>query len=414
MKKLIILYSKLNIYFKLIPFLFFYSLICIILSENRLVFDENSYVSFSKNLLAGFYSPPYPNYNLWSGPGYPIFLAPFVLFKAPLLILKLLNAVFLYVSLIFSYKLFILYAPRKISFIFTILLGLYFLIYEQIPFILTECLTWLLITFSCYFFLSNYQQKMLSWRMIFIAAISIAYLAMTKVIFGIVIEVMILVSLLTLLNTNIRETAKKSSLIFGFAFIFCLPWLIYTYSITHKTFYWGNSGSMSLYTMSSPYQDELGDWISAPVMSESKNHKNFMDSISTLGSLQKDEAYKVAAIQNIKHYPGKYLFNWVNNIGRLLFSFPQSKAPQAITNYYTIVPNMLVVFFILFSLIIYIINIKKIPQEIIFLFIFILIYLFGSSLVSAYRRMFYVTIPFWFFFILYAFNNFVTIQIRRD
>jgi hypothetical protein len=368
---------------------------------------------FTRNLLAGFYSPPYPDYNLWSGPGYPMFIAPFVFFKLPLLVIKLLNAVLLYFSLIISFRIFTLYASEKASFIFTILLGFYFIIYEQIPFILTECLTWFLITLTSYCFLKNYQQKTISGRMILLAALSIAYLAMTKIIFGYVIEVMLFISLFVFLFPRIRNTGKKSILIFSFSFIFCLPWLFYTYHITHQPFYWGNSGSMSLYTMSSPYPDELGDWISADNMSVSLNHKAFMDSISKLGSLQKDNAYKTVAIENIKHYPRKYFSNWVNNVGRLLFAFPQSKAPQAITNYFTIVPNMFIAFFILFSFIICILNYKSVPNEITLLLIFILVYLFGSSLVSAYRRMGYVTMPFWFFFVLYALNNFVSLKIKK-
>lgn len=405
-------YLGLNIYYRLLPFLFLYSLICILLSENKLVYDEIRYMMFAKNLSAGFYSRPYPDYSLWNGPGYPIFIVPFVFLKLPLLTIKLLNAVLLYFSLIISFRMFSFYASEKASFIFTVLLGFYFLIYEQIPYIFTECLTWFLITLVSYSFLKNYQQKTISWKMVFIASFSIAYLAMTKIIFGYVIEIMLFISLLGLLFPLFRHAAKKAFIIFLCSFILCLPWLFYTYHITHQPLYWGNSGSMSLYTMSSPYQDELGDWMTIPDLTASPNHKAFMDSISHLGSLQQDNAYKKAAIENIQRHPKKYFLNWVDNVGRLLFSFPNSNAPQAITNYYTIVPNMLVAFFILFSFILCILNYKSVPNEIIFLLIFILIYLFGSSLVSGYRRMFYVTIPFWYFFVLFALNNFVSLKIK--
>jgi hypothetical protein len=164
--------------------------------------------------------------------------------------------------------------------------------------------------------------------------------------------------------------------------------------------------------MSSPYPNELGDWISAPDMAASPHHKSFMDSISNMGSLQRDNAFRMVAIENIKHHPSKYFSNWVNNVGRLLFSFPQSKAPQAITNFYTIVPNMFIAFFVLFSFVVCFLNFRKVPHEIIFLIIFILVYLFGSSLVSAYRRMFYVTIPIWYFFVLYTVHHFISLKIK--
>lgn len=412
MKAIIKSYFNTSIYLRLAPFLSLYAFIWFLSAKNNLVYDENSYMRFTQNLLSGFYSPPPPDYNLWSGPGYPVFLALFVFFKTPLLILKLLNAFLLYFSLSISYRTFKLYASEKISFIFTILLGFYYVIYEQIPFLLTECLTWFLIALSGYLFLKNFQQKVVSWRMILFASLSIAYLAMTKIIFGYVIESMIFISAFALLLPRFRNAAKKSFIIFSVSFIFCLPWLSYTYHITGQPLYWGNSGSMSLYTMSSPYPNELGDWISAPDMAASPHHKSFMDSISNMGSLQRDNAYRMAAIENIEQHPGKYFSNWANNVGRLLFSFPQSKAPQAITNYYTIVPNMFIAFFVLFSFIVCVLNFRKVPHEIIFLIIFILVYLFGSSLVSAYRRMFYVTIPIWYFFVLYAVHNFVSIKIK--
>ena len=414
MSKIKTWYLRLNIFYRLLPFLLLYVIICVLLSENKLVYDEQRYMAFAKNLLAGFYSPPYPNYNLWNGPGYPLLMVPFVFLKLPLIWIKILNAIFLYVSLILSFKTFTFYASKKASFLFTALLGLYFPIYEQIPYIYTECLTWFLITLVCYLFLKNYQQKNISWGIIFAAALSISCLAMTKIIFGYVIEVMVFVSLFALFLPQTRSTAKKSALIFLLSFIFCLPWLFYTHHVSRQSFYWGNSGSMSLYTMSSPYPNELGDWMTIPDLSESPNHKVFMDSISKLNSLQKDEAYRAVAISNIRQHPGKYFFNWMNNIGRLLFSFPFSNAPQAVTNYFTIVPNMLIVFFILFSIIISILNYKKIPQDIILIMVFVFVYVFGSSLVSGYRRMFYVTMPIWFFFILYVLNNFVTVQIKRN
>ena len=75
---------------------------------------------------------------------------------------------------------------------------------------------------------------------------------------------------------------------------------------------------------------------------------------------------------------------------------------------------MFVIVFIFFAAAISIINYKKIPIELILLLLFIIIYLFGSSLLSAYRRMFYMTIPFWILFISYVFTNVMTIKFKHD
>ena len=210
-----------------------------------------------------------------------------------------------------------------------------------------------------------------------------------------------------------RSSAKKSTLIFLISFVFCLPWLLYTYNLTNKLFYWSNSGSMSLYTISTPYTGESGQWYHQDQLLKNPNHAVFMDSISRLTPLQKDDAYKIAAIKNIRNHPAKYLTNFISNIVRLLF-FPSDYAPDTIFSYYPFIPNMFVVVFIIITMAVSLVHYKRIPHELIFLFMFIFIYLSGSTIVSAYRRMFYITMPFWFFFISYFFNNIISIKIKQN
>ena len=40
--------------------------------------DEQRYIDYANNLWNGFYSPDFPNIFIWNGPGYPIFLMPFI------------------------------------------------------------------------------------------------------------------------------------------------------------------------------------------------------------------------------------------------------------------------------------------------------------------------------------------------
>jgi hypothetical protein len=414
MKELIKSYSELNIYLKLIPFLLLYLTICIVFAPHENFGDESRYLYFANNLLRGFYSPPYPEINLWNGPGYPLFLAPFIFLKFPLIALRLLNGLLLYFSLVISYNTFRIYSSKRSAFLFTLLLGLYFPIFEMLPLVLTETLTWFLISLVCFLFIKSYKQKDISWKLIFLTAISIAFLAMTKVIFGYVILLMLFISVFMFLIPVFRSAAKKSILIFLFSFIFCLPWLIYTYSLTNKLFYWADSGSMSMYTMSTPFANEIGDWKSSDELKQNPNHKAFVDSIEEFNSLQRDEAYKAAAIENIKNHPKKYLSNWVANAGRLLFSYPHSNSRQTLRTYWTIIPNMFVIVIIVLTFPMSILHYKKFPEGFILLFLFILIYLFGSTLVSAFRRMFYVTMPFWVFFISYVFNNIISVKIKQD
>ena len=406
-------YSGLSVYYKLAPFLFLYIFICIVFAKDDILSDSGRYLWFANNLLHGFYSPPNPEINLWNGPGYPLFLSAFLFFKVPLAGLRLLNAFLLYFSLIFTYKTISIYCSKKTALLFTLLLGLYFPIYEVLRQILTESLAWFLISLICFLFVKNFHQKNISWKLIFLTGFSIAYLAMTKVIFGYVIIFMLLISTFYFLLPKFRSSAKKSIIIFLVSFVFCLPWLFYTYSLTKRPFYWTNSGSMALYTMSTPYAGETGQWYGQDLLLKNPNHAVFIDSIYKLAPLQRDDAYRKAAIANISNHTFKYLTNIISNIGRLLF-FPSDYAPKTILSYYPFIPNMFVIVFIVISMAVAAVYYKRIPQELVFLFFFVFIYLLGSTFVSAYRRMFHITMPFWFFFISYVFSKIISIKIKPD
>ena len=138
-----------------------------------------------------------------------------------------------------------------------------------------------------------------------------------------------------------------------------------------------------------------------------------MEKISNLNVIEKNKILQKQALQNIESHPIKYFYNWIANVGRIVFSYPYSNAKQTINTYFAIIPNMFVVVFIILSLVFSIVGIRKIPKDIFFLFLFIMVYLFGSSLVSSERRMFIITIPFWFLFFTFVFNKIILIKIRN-
>lgn len=411
MRKLVQWYSNSPVYIKLSPFLCLYVVLVIVLSTSDFKGDEGRYLFFANNILNGFYSPPYPDINLWNGPGYPLLVSLFLLFKLPLITIKLFNAFLLYFSLIFVYKTAVIYSSGKKAIFVSILLGLYFPVYEMLPLILTECLAWFLISLFCYLTVKVFKESF-SWKLLLIAALVLAYLAMVKIIFGQVIITAILVSVPAFLFKALRPVAKKALLLFGFSFLFCMPYLTYTYLLTNKTMYWGNSGSLSLYTMSSPYKSELGDWNNSKELTENENHRAFFDSISNLKPIEKSEALKKEAVKNIKEHPEKYFQNWLANLGRLFFSYPYSNTSQSLKTYFTFLPNMFLMVFMCFALFAHVLAYKKIPAEIWVLLFFVLVYLAGNSLVSAGRRMFYITLPFWVLYFSYIYTHIVTIRLK--
>ena len=393
----------------LTPILLGYVLMVFLFAPSEPVWDEGRYVWFARNLLQGFYSPPHPDINLWSGPGYPIAIAPFVWLNLPLMTLRLFNVVLIFASLLLLYKVLLHYMREKTALVFVLLLALYYPAYPTIPVIHTESLSWFLISLICWLFIRTMQMKHTSRKWLIMTALSIAYLAMVKTLFGYVIAVMIIASVTTTFLPTYRLAGLRSLKIFLLAMVFCLPFLLYTYNLTGKFFYWTDAGGMSLYTMSTPHAYERGDWLSEEDMWENPAHRTFLESIAHLDPIQRDEAYKRAAIENIKNHPVKFMYNWMDNVGRLLFGYPFTRYYSSQKVYFFALPNMFVFVFMVIALGIAMYRYKKVPPELFFLLLFIGAYLFGSSLLSAYRRMFYITMPFWTVFIGYVFGKIINI-----
>ena len=390
-------------YFLFFVFFTLYLILAIVLSNEKFTGDEGRYVKFALNLTNGYYSPP-EKINLWSGPGYPIILMPFLEFKLDLLYAKILNSIFLLGALIYFYKSIILYTNGKTALISTGLLGLYYPFYIYLPSLLTEIFSIFLVCGFGYHLLRSYSTKRKT--QIILASLFLGFLALTKVIYGYVI----LISIGVFLIMFILKISKVRTTLFIFvlSLIWCLPYLIYTYNLTGKIFYWSNSGSQSLYWMSSPYTDEYGDWHGISNLEKypklNANHEQFFNQISKFDNLKKDALLKEKAIKNIISKPQKYFTNWLANWGRMIMSYPYTYTPQKLSTYFYL-PNFIIVFIVLIIIYPVIIMRKIIPTELLYLLIFTLMYLFLSSLVSAKPRQFFLSVPFLLFIITFVLSN---------
>ena len=407
-------YRRQKISLQLLPFLFLYGLISTVFAPSGFAGDESRYIALATNISEGYYSPPYPNIKLWCGPGYPLLIAPFLAFGFPYLLIRLLNAILLYLSLIITNKSIRYYTKESQALAYTILLGIYYPIYHTLPLMHTEALAWFLISLGCLFILKLFKEERMQGKYLILSSLAFAFLVYTKVIFAYVVVLMILVGLLMFLKTDLKKTAVKTLRVFSLTLLLCLPYTLYTYQLTGKFFYWASSGGMSLYTMSTPYPNEYGDWRNSDKLSAETNHKAFMESIRELPPIERDEAFKKAAIQNIKTHPRKYIMNWFANIGRLLFHYPFSYKLQSLDIYFILLPNMFVFVLLAFSLPIGLRYYSRIPSELFLLLIIFMIYLFGSSLLSAYRRMFIITMPFWIIYISFFFSKIIRVNIHDD
>ena len=118
------------------PFLVVFILLVLKLHADKMEGDESRYIMYAQNLLQGFYSPK--NFVfLWNGPGYPLFLVPFLYFKLPLITIPLANALMQYMSIVFLFKSIKAYTNTKVAFIASLAWGLSYLGYQEIPSILT-------------------------------------------------------------------------------------------------------------------------------------------------------------------------------------------------------------------------------------------------------------------------------------
>jgi len=432
-----------NDHIKFLPLLIIYFVVILLFSNNEIFGDEGRYLTFAKNLLHGFYSPPQPNIDLWSGPGYPLLIAFFINFGAGLTILKLINSFLLFYAVYFLYKTQILLKIAEIrALLFSYLFGLAFPhIFIYLQRVLTEILSIFLVSIFIYYCIKTTRNVKIRIKDIILTGFLLSYLVLTKVIFAYVILVLLLITVLIILvYRDQRSTKNRLILIIIFSFIFITPYMIYTYSLTGKIYYPSNSGGLSLYWMSSPYNNEYGDWKRSALILENhkteydqikdddyyeyamlmardsalhKNHASFFNEIYALNPIEKDDALKNKAFENILNHPVKFIKNWIANIGRILFHYPLSYKNQALDTFVILIPSIFIIFLFGLASFLSLINYNRIPFVLKFLLLFISIYFFLSSLVSAYGRMFFLIIPFLILWISYAFENFIEIRIFK-
>ncbi len=380
---------------RFLPLLILYLAVILVASNDMFWGDEGGYVSLAQNFARGYYSSE-GEVNLWWGPGYPIILIPFVLLQLPWMVSRLLNAFFLFFGIFYFYSALRLYIRGRYASYFSYIVGIYIPFLRYIPNLINETLVILLVCGFLYHFCKFHQNGKFLWHHLLIASFYLGYLTLTKALFGYVLLVGLLLFLVFYIWKR-KSYLKKTVFVYCLALLFCLPYLLYTYSLTGRIFYWGSSGGMSLYWMSTPHENEYGDWHSVEDVHEipelSKNHREFFSSLADLSQIQKDDAFRNRAIYHIGRNPGKYFQNWVANLGRLLFNYPYSYTPQKLSTFFFIIPNAFV--FVLSVLCIYpcFKRRKQIPYEICALMLFVLIAFFGSSLLSAYARQFYPLVP---------------------
>ncbi|MUH35436.1 hypothetical protein D9O36_06260 [Zobellia amurskyensis] len=412
---------------QLLPLLAVYIIVVLLFSKNDFFGDESRHYHYALNLTEGFYEDT-ENPNLRNGPGYPLILAPFVALGTDFIVPKLFNAFLLFFSILYFKKTIDLFTKNKYSLLLVYLLGLYPPIIRYVPLLYSEPLAYFTFCGMAYHFCRLFLEERINWKHLIAASFFLAFLVLTKIIYLQVILVSLLLLALTLLWKRNHET-KKSILILIGGFFLITPYLLYTYSLTGKVLYVGTGGGEILYHRSTPFEHELGSWFSkedvlygqnknySPSsdvykdLSElSKNHRDFYLTLESLSNMERDSAFKSAAIDNMKAHPIKYLKNTIANIGRFAFHYPFSYRPQNLNTYGFMLPNAFLLMLWGFSLYPFFLVRKTFPYSIQALMVFSLIYAGGIILLDGRARNFVVMAPVLILFFGYVYTNVLKIK----
>jgi len=397
----------------LLPTLVLYLVVVVAFASDGLIGDEGRYLNFATNLTQGFYTTR-EDPSLWNGPGYPLVLAPFTAAGAPLIVMKLLNAVFLFVAVCMMYATARRYTGRTASLVFAWLFAVYPPFLRYLPFMLTEALGVMLVACTVYFLVRWYGTHAIGW--LIAGGVAFAYLAITKVFFGWVLMIGAALFLLLSLAKPLRPL-RRAGLVLLLGFVLCVPYLAYTYWLTGKPLLWGTSGGLSLYFMSTPHADEYGNWYSRhDVLSrpELARHKPFFEELSELSEVERDARYRQEALKNIRRSPKKYVVNWGLNVFRMLFSYPFSHTLHKPSTLFYLVPNVFLVALMVFLVYPTIVGRGCIPPEVFALLLLTGLVLGGSSLLCAEVRFFAITVPMLAVWILVTLVRVVRLRLVRE
>jgi hypothetical protein len=367
----------------------------------NLLGDESGYLRLADNLLHGRYltgrddaiasGPHYP--NLWFGPGLPLVLAPLVALDLPVTVIRLIGPLFVFLAALMLFRLLRLYVSARAALVGSLALGLYIPLYTALAHVHSETLALFLIVTTMYGTSRYFHGGQL--RYLFLAGGALGWLALTRVAFGWVLIALLGLSLLWW-GARHCVAARRFVVVCCVALVVCVPWLAYTYSVTSRPLYWGSSGGLSLYWMSSPYPADRGDWQrSRDVFTDPRlaAHRPFFRSLIGRPLADQNDRLIRAAGDNIRARPGKYATNVLANVSRMWFHFPYSFRQERLKPLLFLIPNALVLSALLASLGLLVGRWRLLPVEAIPFGMLAVAAFALHALLAAYPRMLFPVIP---------------------
>jgi hypothetical protein len=160
---------------------------------------------------------------------------------------------------------------------------------------------------------------------VLLAGLALAALVYDRVEYGWIAIAMLIVALAWTLHRRGRGAPRRFLAVCAIGVAGCIPWLAYTYSITGRILYWGNSGGLSLYWTSAGRPDQSGAWHAVHTVfrdSYLAPFRPFFRRVDRLPPLQRDLAFQSAAVHNALAHPGRFAVNVAANATRMLFAAP--------------------------------------------------------------------------------------------
>jgi 4-amino-4-deoxy-L-arabinose transferase-like glycosyltransferase len=288
--------------------------------------DEQDLLWYARSILAGHYAAPHTMDAirfLWHGPGTPFVLAPLVAAHVPLEAMRFLMAPVLFGAvLVFHRLLRVRYSPRA-ALAGAFALGLYLPFLPMLTAVRKEPLAVLLVA-SGLLGLSRYIARG-DRRYMALGGLSLAALVMVRLEFGWVVIALLLACGGWWALRRSSLAPRRATAVAALAVAGCVPWLAYTYSLTHKPLYWGNSGGSSLYWMSPTGPGETGQWHAGHTVyrnAKFARYRPFLRHLQTLPPVARNAALQNTAIANIRAHPAEYARNLAANAGRMWFLVP--------------------------------------------------------------------------------------------
>lgn len=437
---------KINPYLLFLPFLLVYVAYVSIVQKPVLWGDEIRHFDEAIRYASGYFLNPNKPVVISNGPGYPLWISFFLLLHIPLLFLKLINAVLIYLSIVLLYKSLLHYVSFQLALLIAVFWGCYYHNLDFMPYLFAEnAAVFLAVLFLFLFVKSIHYTSTWKNKYVYFAGLTFGYLALTKVIFGYVILCMLCGVTIFYLFNRTSDTLRKSLLICIVALISVIPYLTLTYKHTGRIFYWATTGGNNLYWMSTPQQGEYGSWFPASMfkLDSTNNRKDEPDRLVDVNErstgyipgavdsvrkfheadyrniyqnsgVKRDDAYKKLFWENVYKNPKKYFYNCFSNVGRMLFNFPFSYSAQKPGTLLRIPLNGAIVLFSLLCLLPTLLNWRKIPYVARYFLILSILYFGGSILGSAEIRMFSLIAPLLLFWIGIVLERYVRVRLKDN